>query len=333
MSVTAGDARAGGRARSAAVIDVGSNSVLLLAVTVEPDGRLTTRDEAAVITRLGAGLRPGGRLDATARERTRDTVLALAARARGGGAGPVWALATAAVRDAVDGGEFAREITAVSGVPVAVLSGEEEARLAYTAVAGEGAAASDLLLVVDLGGRSTELTLGRGGHVLAGTSLPLGALVLTETCLRSDPPHPEELAAAAGRIDDVLTSAALVAQASRDGAGVVAVGGTATTLAALDLALPAFDASRVHGHRLAHARLRTLLARLVAVPAAARGRLPGVEPDRAAILPAGVLVLERLLAASGAGTLRVSSRGVRHAYLLERLAEAGVLAAPGEGRP
>ena len=151
----------------AAVIDIGSNSVLLLTVAVDR-GRARMLDQALAVTRLGTGLRPGGRLDADALAQTRDAVVAFAARARARGAPRVWAFATAALREAADGSAAADAIAAAAGVPVEVLSGEREAALAYAAVAAE----ETPLLVADVGGRTTELTLGVGERVLGAASLP-----------------------------------------------------------------------------------------------------------------------------------------------------------------
>src|SRR5262249_53118802 len=177
-----------GRPTVAAVIDVGSNSVLLLTVAVDGRGRARAIDEALATTRLGTGLVGGGRLDAPACTRTREAVVGFAARARQRGAIRAWAFGTAAMRDAVDGSAFARDLEAAASVPVEVLSAESEARLAYAAVVHGLGVESGATLVADVGGRSTELTLGRGERVAAAESLPLGALALTEASLRGDPP-------------------------------------------------------------------------------------------------------------------------------------------------
>ncbi|HYV57225.1 MAG TPA: hypothetical protein VE911_06765, partial [Candidatus Nitrosopolaris sp.] len=138
----------------AAVIDVGSNSVLLLTVTVDESGRGRAIDEALATTRLGAGLARGGRLDAAARARTQEAVVAFTARARAGGVSRMWAFGTAAMREASDGSTFARDLEAAAGVPVEVLSGESEARLAYAAVAHGLRVEEGATLVADVGGRT-----------------------------------------------------------------------------------------------------------------------------------------------------------------------------------
>jgi exopolyphosphatase/guanosine-5'-triphosphate,3'-diphosphate pyrophosphatase len=295
----------------ASVIDVGSNSALLLTVELDAAGRARQRDAALATTRLGSGLDAGGSLDPAARRRTRDAVVALGARARGRGAARVWAFATGAARRAADGRDFAGELARAADCPVAVLSGEEEAALAYAAVQHACAEQERALLVVDVGGATTELTLGRGAAVHATTSLPLGALALTEA--RGD---------AAAEVARVLQSAGSLAglftRARAAGAVLAASGGTATALAALDLGLQVYEPARVHGHTLA-------VARLAHIARQAPADLPGVlDEGRARILPAGALVLEHVAREVSVSTLRVSEHGVRHAYLRQRLAAEGV---------
>jgi exopolyphosphatase/guanosine-5'-triphosphate,3'-diphosphate pyrophosphatase len=249
--------------------------------------------------------------------------MAFAARARAAGAWDVWAFATGAVRDAVDGADFAATVGVEAGVQVEVIDGTREARLAYAAVAV--LAHCGPLLAVDVGGRTTELSLGNGAEAPATVSLPLGALALTEAHMRRDPPAPVELAAVAAAVAALLATTDLPARARAARAVVVASGGTATALAALDLGLATYAPRRVHGHVLSRPVLRQHRERLAAMPLAARAALPALDAGRAAILPAGALVLEHVAAAAGASGIQVSDHGVRHAYLAERLAGFGVV--------
>jgi exopolyphosphatase/guanosine-5'-triphosphate,3'-diphosphate pyrophosphatase len=314
---------AGDASRVAAVLDVGSHSVLLLTVAVDAVGRARAVDEALATTRLGAGLRPGGLLDAAAAARTCAAVVAFAGRARTRGATDVWAFATGAVRRAADGAEFARTLGALAGAPVDVLSGEREAALAYAAVAHGLDTAGGPLLAVDIGGATTELTLGCGAAIDDVVSLPLGALALTEAFLHTDPLRPEHIARLADAVDEALSGAPLLDAAQRAGARVVASGGTATALAAVDLQLATYEPKRVHGVQLAADALAALLDRLLVLPRAARAELGALDPGRAAILPAGALVLDAILRAAGAAAVQVSDHGVRHGYLRERIAATG----------
>ena len=288
---------------TAAVLDVGSNSVLLLVARLEADGRLEVIDAGLETTRLGRNLATGGSLDPAACLRTRDAVVAFAARARAAGASRLWAFATGAARRASNGREFATATGALAGCPIEVLSGEREARLAYAAATSDRPRAG-WVLVVDVGGSTTELTLGQGPRIEAVASLVLGALM-------ADTEREET-------IDARLASAEVLRRARECGAPVVASGGTATALAAVDLGLDTYDAGRVHGHVLRTGQLRALAAR---APALVGGVL---DPGRAQILPVGARVLSRVASLVDAAEIRVSDRGVRHAYLVERLRAEGL---------
>jgi exopolyphosphatase/guanosine-5'-triphosphate,3'-diphosphate pyrophosphatase len=297
--VTGGDA---GAATVAGVIDVGSNSVLLLVVAVDAHGTARVVDEALATTRLGEALRSGAPLDPVAAKRTRDAVVEFAARARRAGAARVSAFATAAARDASDGTPFARALANAAGVPVEILSAGREALLAYEAVRD----VDGPLLAVDVGGRTTEVTLGTGATPIAAASLPVGALSGTER-------HGGDLAGLADAVDAALRTTDVVARAAAMRASVAASGGTATALAAVDLGLAAYDGARVHGHVLETSRMPALAR------SAARTTTGALDPGRAAILPAGATILARVAAAAGAVSVVVSDRGVRHAYLCEML--------------
>ena len=270
---------------TAAVIDIGSNSVLLLA----SDG-----DSALVTTRLGAGLRTGGWLDEQAKERTRSAVIALATRARDRAVRSIAAFGTGALRRAKDGVAFARALADAAAIPVHILSGDDEAVWAYRAARiGIGRSA-----VIDIGGGTTEITLGSGDMIEAVVSLPLGALALTE-------------AGGASRaiIDAVLHPLNVITRLRAEQVPLVASGGTATALAALDLNLPHYDPDRVHGHRLTREVIERLAAQVRATPPAS------LDPGRADILPAGALILSAVMDAAATTAVTVSDRGVRHAYL------------------
>jgi exopolyphosphatase/guanosine-5'-triphosphate,3'-diphosphate pyrophosphatase len=296
----------------AAALDVGSNSVLLLVVAVGPDGRTRAVDEASATTRLGAGLRAGGLLDAAAAARTLAAVVALAACARAAGAANVWAFATGAARGASDGAEFAAATASAAGIPLEVLSGDREARLAYAAAIHGLGLGDGPVLVIDVGGATTELTLGRGASVAGATSLGVGALALAEVCRADVARMRAEVAAALGTTD-------LPARAREAGASAIASGGTATSLAALALGLATYDPRRVHGAIL------SAEAAVAGTRAADAARGP-IDPGRAAILPAGACILSAVMTALGVERVQVSDHGVRHAYLRERLLELGLAA-------
>jgi exopolyphosphatase/guanosine-5'-triphosphate,3'-diphosphate pyrophosphatase len=248
-------------------------------------------------------------------------VAGFATRARLAGAGPIWAFATGAVRDAADGPELARQVEETSDVLVEVLRGAEEARLGWAAAA-HAFGGREPMLAVDVGGRTTELTVGMGDAPDRTTSVALGVLALTESAGREDPPAAADLACLTDTIDAVLGASDVLAEARRIGARPVVSGGSASAMATLDLGLGAYVPRRVHGHRLSPATLQRIASELAAMPASARGALPGLEPGRGAVVLAGALVLGRLASILEA-PLTVSGQGVRHGFLRARLLAAG----------
>lgn len=308
----------GGAPFAAAAVDIGTNSLLLTVARPGPGGRLVVLEDRSVITRLGEGLGERGALGEAAMARTLvvleefgRAILALGATAR--------AVGTSALRRADNAEGFlarAREALG-TGVSVEVLSGEAEAALGARGALNElpGVTPAQAPVVIDPGGGSTEViaTTPEGG-VARARSLEVGAVRLTEAFVRSDPPAPAELDALAAR------ARAVVARLEpAGGRPVVAVGGTATTLAALHLGLDRYDGARVHGARLSRGAAAALRARLAALPLAKRETIPCLPRGRADVAVAGALLLEALLDRLGAAELVVSDRGLRYGLIAEIL--------------
>ncbi len=308
-----------------AAVDIGSNSVRLL--VLGRDGARLRRD--IVTTRLAAGVDATGRLDPAAVGRTVAALANLRTVWEGLGVPTardhVRAVATSAVRDAADRERFLGPAEAALGVPVEVISGAEEAGLAF---AGAALAVPTVppVAVVDVGGGSTELVVGPtdgGPRPVAAVSMQLGCVRLTERALHGDPPAPVEVAAARDIVASVLTDGLgrLVASATdldptstgpRSPAPVprigtlVGVAGTATTLAALHLGLDTYAEDRIHGSRVPSAALADLADRLVAMRTSERAALGPVQPGRAEVLHGGALVLAGVVARLGVAELVVS---------------------------
>lgn len=293
-----------------ATLDIGSNSVVLLVGELTADGEIRRIDAALATTQLGAGLVDGGALTPAAVERTRTAVRDLAQRARQQGAATVRGFATGAARRARDGADVMAGLARDAGIVIEILSGDDEAALAYYAAADVGGAQC---AVVDVGGGTTEITLGAGSAITARASLPLGALRLTEQCIAE--PSVLDRSRLRVTIDTVLSALPLLADIRTAGVPLVASGGTATALAALDLELAVYDPERVHGHRLARA-----VVWRYADDRDAPG-LAALDPGRAAILPAGAAVLGSVMDAVAAAHVVVSDRGVGYAYLARWLRE------------
>ena len=299
-----------------ATIDIGTNSVLLLVAERLPDGRFEAVCERAEITRLGRGVDQSRVLSEAGLEDTLRVLEAYAAEARALGAQDVAVSATSAARDAHNGSAFLDAARRRAGVTVEIISGALEAQLSFAAVHADFASgAGGPLLVVDIGGGSTEFIFGGlGGQVAFRHSFDVGAVRLTERLVRSDPPSAAERAQMAQLLDQ--TYAALPRPPA--GATLVGVAGTVTTLYAMEHAIEPYDAARVHGGTLTQAQLEQLTDRLWSLPLAERRALPGVQPKRADVLPAGALILSRALAALGLQSVRVSDRGLRWGLLAHR---------------
>jgi len=275
-----------------AAVDVGSNSIRLL--VVDADGQRLTR--VMTVTRLAAGVDATGHLDDAALERS----LATIGRYRDvweryGVTDRVRIAATSAVRDAADRERFFAGVRGVTGRDAEVITGEEEAALAFAGAASAVDVARPTA-VIDIGGGSTELIVGSAHGTVAGSvSLQLGCVRLTERHLAGDPPAGDEVAEAAGMVAERLDEAdrRLTEQGVdlRDTAGLVGVAGTVTTLGALHLGLDTYEERAIHGSRISAAALRQLVDRLVDLTAAQRAELGPMQPGREDVIHGGALVL------------------------------------------
>lgn len=299
-----------------AAVDVGTNSVLLLVAERGKDGVVRPVREEAEITRLGRGVDRSGVLSAEGMEATLEVLGRFAALAREAGARALVVTATSAARDARNGAEFLARARERTGTTVEILSGAEEARLSYLAVAQDFSAEAGEagLLAIDVGGGSTEFVHGRGRAVLFRTSLDIGSVRLTERCVHADPPTAADQEAVRAAVRDALATL----PAFPLGVRVVGVAGTVTSLFALAHHIEPYDASAVHGGWLSLEEVSEVRARLCQLPLAARRALPGMQPKRADVLPAGALLFETALRHLGAAGAYVSDRGLRWGVLLDR---------------
>jgi exopolyphosphatase/guanosine-5'-triphosphate,3'-diphosphate pyrophosphatase len=264
-------------------VDLGTNTTRLLVADVD-DGSVEELHRETRITRLGEGVEARGRLLPLPIARVRNALSDYRRTAESLGAERILLVATSAVRDAENGEAFLGEIEWSYGFATQLLSGDEEAELT-----GRGVGALDpATLLVDLGGGSTELVLD-DFH----TSLPLGSVRFSERYGDDE--------AASGEAARAL----LPELEPRDAVGVAA---TVTSLAALDLGLEEYDRERVHGHVLTRDGAGAQLQRLAALPLEERRRVPGLDPDRAAVIVAGAAILVAILDAYDLEAIRVSER-------------------------
>ncbi|MDR5683808.1 MAG: Ppx/GppA phosphatase family protein [Armatimonadota bacterium] len=293
-----------------AAIDIGTHSVRLLVAEIT-GGRVVPVLRRMEITRLGEGLDDALILAPQAIGRTVRAVREFFDQARAAGARRVVVFGTSAVREARNRATLERDL---SPICLRVLTGTQEADLAFRGVVAGLDGLPQPALVVDVGGGSTELVLGTREAVRSRVSLPLGAVRLTERFCRSDPVADVEAEALCRTV-----SAALRPHRSTfaGAAQAVGVGGTVTSLAAIDQGLDPYDPQRVHGYRIPASRLASIARGLCAMPLALRRRLPGLQPQRAEVICAGALIVQTVLEEIGLPDIVASEADLLWGALLE----------------
>ena len=301
-----------------AAIDCGTNSIRLLVADVPRAGAHTDLLRRMEVVRLGQGVDATGRLAPEAIERTRKVLAEYAGQARGLGVTVARMAATSATRDAANRQDFEDMVVATLGQPPDVITGREEAELSFlgaTASLDAAAAAhgsrppSAPFLVVDIGGGSTEFVLGDTQGVRAARSVDIGCVRLTERHLHDDPPTAEQVRRAE---DDIRAALAAVRDEVpvAEAATLVGVAGSVTTVAALALELPAYDADAIHGSRILVDDVRAVAADLLAATRATRAALPVMHPGRVDVIGAGALILRVLMDEFGPAEVVVSEHDI-----------------------
>jgi len=231
------------------------------------------------------------------------------------------AIATSAVRDASDGGAFLAELRERFALSARVLDGEEEARLTYLGASSEQQPIEPTL-VIDIGGGSTELIVGTGSEISFHASLQAGVVRHTERHTSADPPTAVELEALAADARGLIgrTVAAHPEAAASEG---IAVAGTPTSLAAMELELDPYDPRKVHGYVLSLRSIQRLLSRLASAPLADRAQITGLHPDRAPTIIAGVVILIEAMRAFGLDRIQVSEHDILYGTAITAASQAG----------
>ncbi|HEY6793982.1 MAG TPA: exopolyphosphatase [Kineosporiaceae bacterium] len=277
-----------------AALDCGTNTLRLLVADVDlRAGTLTDVHRCGEIVRLGEGVDATGEISPSAMRRALDVIARYARLCVEAGAGPVRCVATSASRDARNAAEFAAAVRDLLGVEPEVVSGTEEARLSFLGAARALAGRPAPVLVVDLGGGSTEVVLGDpvGGRIEAAVSVDVGSVRITERHLHGDPPTDAQLAAARADVDaalDVVAGAVDLGRART----LIGLAGTIMTVAAHALRLERLDerapgralAAAVEGRAVPLDDVRTACAELLALPRPARAALPYLHPGRVDVI-------------------------------------------------
>jgi exopolyphosphatase/guanosine-5'-triphosphate,3'-diphosphate pyrophosphatase len=297
-----------------AVIDVGTNSVKLHVGERRAGDVWHTVVDRAEVTRLGEGLHETGALQPEPVRRTVDAVVGMVEESRRLGAAEVAGVATAGMRIADNSAELVEAVRERCGVGIDVISGEEEARLAYVAATSELELGSGTLVVFDTGGGSSEFTFGQPGRVEERFSLDVGAAPLTERFGLDGVVSEEQLAAAFRAIAAALARL----DGRRRPAALVGMGGALTNIAAVRHRLAAYDADVVHGTVLDRVELDRQIELYRTRTADERREIVGLQPRRAEVILAGACIVRTVLDKLHCDELTVSDRGLRHGLLVER---------------
>jgi exopolyphosphatase / guanosine-5'-triphosphate,3'-diphosphate pyrophosphatase len=303
-----------------AAVDCGTNSLRLLVADVDLDRpELTELTRRMEIVRLGEGVDETGRLAPAALARTIGVLREYADVIAGSAVRSVRMVATSATRDAGNAAEFVRRVSEVLGVAPEVLTGAGEAMLSFAGATAELAADhGGPFLVADIGGGSTEFVLGEaaapGGAGAAepsvhAISVNIGCVRMTERHLRGDPPTAREIAAATADIDAALDAVADAVPVS-EAKTLVGLAGSVTTVAAIAMGLPAYDAARIHHARVAAADVHAVTLALLSQTRAVRAEIGVMHPGRVDVIGGGALVLDRIMDRFGFSEVLVSEHDI-----------------------
>jgi exopolyphosphatase / guanosine-5'-triphosphate,3'-diphosphate pyrophosphatase len=301
-----------------AFIDIGTNTILCLMAEVGPGGAFRVLDDLAEIARLGQGVDRTGQISRDGEQASLEILRRYLARARELGIEEVVAVGTSALRDARNSKLVRKRFAAELGLHVRVLTGEEEAVYSYRAAQQGLALSAASLLVVDIGGGSTELIQGNETGVSQFASIDLGSVRLTERYLHSDPVRGSECERMVGAIDEEILALRCrweIPPALK----LVGIAGTFTTMAAVEKQLSRYSHSEVHGSILTMAEVQRQLRWYQSRSIGERKEIPGLEPKRADVILAGVYLVERIMVAFAVEQVIVSDQGVRYGLLRERL--------------
>jgi len=295
-----------------AVIDIGTNTVLLLVADTDRSGDIRTLAYEQRVPRLGRGVDAAGTLDPEAMKRAVDVLREYRDLITPHAPDAVAVCGTSAVRDASNRGEFRRLVREETGFALEILSGEEEALLTYRGGVS-GAPRAGRYTVVDIGGGSTEIITGDIRNIEERISLDIGSVRLTERCLRHDPPTPAELEAAIEIVENEIARASRFTFA---GSTLVGVAGTATSLAVLAQGLKTFDVAAVTNYLLPRESVESLFAMLQRMPSGMIRELSEVMEGRSDVIVAGTLIAREIIAHFRFDSMRVSERGLRYGIVL-----------------
>jgi exopolyphosphatase / guanosine-5'-triphosphate,3'-diphosphate pyrophosphatase len=306
-------------ARRFAFIDIGTNTILCLIAELKTDASFDVLDDLAEITRLGQNVHQTGRISPEGEERSLKVLQRYLERCKHLNVEQIIAVGTSALRDARNSAEVRARFKEQLGLDVRVISGDEEAAYSFLAVQQGLPLNRRELLVVDVGGGSTEFIRGNAAGVVEAISINVGSVRLTEQFLHSDPVQTGECEKMVVTIEKELRQ--LPDQWLKDSSILTLVGiaGTFTTLSAVEKKLVCYTHGEVHGSRLTLTEVRRQVALFQGKTIAERKAIPGLEPKRADVILAGASLIERIMTLFHSERVIVSDQGVRYGLLHECL--------------
>lgn len=299
-----------------AVIDIGTNSVKLLVATVEPNC-IIPLFEGSEQTRLGEDFYQSHILKKGAIDRTAQVVAEYVDFARRWQLDSIRIIATSAARDALNREELIRAIEAAAAVPLEVIDGEQEADWAFQGVTSDPSFQGKDLLVLDMGGGSSEFILGKNKERFFARSFSIGTVRILERCKPKDPPSIKDLECCEQAVREILSHQAAavlkpeLAKTTSNARQLVATGGTATILARMQLELRSYDREKMEGLVLTQAQLAAHKRRLWALPLEERKKIIGLPSRHADVILAGIIIFDLVMRIFDFPTLMVSTRGLR----------------------
>jgi exopolyphosphatase/guanosine-5'-triphosphate,3'-diphosphate pyrophosphatase len=297
-----------------ASIDIGTNTILLLIAEMDK-GRINFLFEMETVVRLGEGVQKNGTLSKEAINRGLQTLAQYLERCQEMEVQKIFVAGTSALREAKNSEDFLKLAKEKLNLSIEVISGEEEAQLSFLAVVKDLKEVKKLILVVDVGGGSTEFILGKGDQIRQWISLPLGSVRFTEQFLRSDPVQEEEWEKMERTIRELLFNI----PHSQEPLSMVAVGGTATTLASVEQGLEEFIAEKIHHFILKKKALQNQLLLYRSKTIDQRKKIPGLPNARADVILAGGAILYLAMEELKCPSVLISCHGVRYGLLYKRL--------------
>ncbi len=302
-----------------ASIDIGTNTILLLIAEVRR-GKLITLFDMETIVRLGEGVQKNGILSEEAMKRGFQTLERYLKKCHEMEVQKTFAVGTSALREARDSAQFLTMVKEKLHLSIEVISGEEEASLSFLAVARDLKGAEKSILVVDVGGGSTELVHGKGDAILQWVSLPLGIVRFNEKFLLSDPVKEEEWKAMAEEIRKQLSGFPF----PKEPLSMISIGGTGTALVSVELELEKFIPEKIHRFILTREALRNQLFLYRSKTLEERENIKGLPSARADVILAGGTILYLIMEGAGCSSFMVSTHGVRYGLLYKQIADLGL---------